>query len=128
MTTSTTSTPGIGAISVVGIPVTDQDSALEFYSGRLGFTVQTDMPLPGSEARWIMLTSGTGASIALVKASSDAPAGVETGIRFHTEDAVATHSALLARGVRVGEVLRWPGVPAMFQAFDGDGNRFEIVE
>jgi len=128
ITTSRTNTPGIGAISVVGIPVTDQDRALEFYAGRLGFTVQTDMPLPGSEARWIMLTSGTGASIALVKASVDAPAGVETGIRFHTEDAVATHSALLARGVRVGEVLRWPGVPAMFQAFDGDGNRFEIVE
>jgi len=25
-------------------------------------------------------------------------------------------------------VLPWLGVPAMFQAFDGDGNRFEIVE
>lgn len=128
MTTSTLNTPGIGAIKVVGIPVNDQDRALEFYSGRLGFTVQTDAPLPGSDARWIMLTSGTGASIALVKASLDAPAGVETGIRFHTDDADSTHAALLSRGVTVGEVLRWPGVPAMFQAFDGDGNRFEIVE
>ena len=128
MTTSTPSTPGIGAIKVVGIPVNNQDRALEFYSGRLGFTVQSDTPLPGSDARWIMLTSGTGASIALVKASIDAPTGVETGIRFHTDDATATHAALLSRGVRVGEVLRWPGVPAMFQAFDGDGNRFEIVE
>ena len=128
MNTSTTSTPGIGAITVVGIPVTDQDRALEFYSERLGFTTQSDTPLPGSDARWIMLTCGTGASIALVKASTDAPAGVETGLRFHTEDAAATRAALLSRGVRVGEVLRWPGVPAMFQAFDGDGNRFEIVE
>jgi catechol 2,3-dioxygenase-like lactoylglutathione lyase family enzyme len=128
MNTSTTSTPGIGAISVVGIPVNDQDRALEFYSGRLGFTVQTDTPLPGSDARWIMLTPGTGASIALVQASLDAAAGVDTGIRFHTDDADATHAALLPRGVRVGEVLRWPGVPAMFEAFDCDGNRFEIVE
>ena len=128
MKTSTPNTPGLGAITVVGIPVTDQDRALAFYSERLGFSVQTDMPLPGSDARWIMLTSGTGASIALVKASTDAPAGVETGIRFHTDDAAATHEALLSRGVEVGEVLRWPGVPAMFQAVDGDGNRFEIVE
>ena len=128
MSTSTPSTLGLGAITVVGISVADQDRSLEFYSGRLGFTVQTDMPLPGSDARWIMLTSGTGASIALVRASTDAPAGVETGIRFHTDDAAATYAALLCRGVEVGEVLRWPGVPAMFQAFDDDGNRFEIVE
>jgi len=128
MNTSTTSTSGIGAIRVVGIPVSDQDRALEFYSGRLGLTLQSDTPLPGSDARWIMLTPGAGASIALVKASVDAPAGVETGIRFHTADAAATRAALLSRGVRVSEVLRWPGVPPMFQAFDGDGNRFEIVE
>ena len=128
MNTSTTSTPDIGAITVVGIPVSDQDRALEFYSGRLGFTVQSDTPLPGAGERWIMLTSGAGASIALVKASADAPSGVETGIRFHTDDTTVTHAALLSRGVRVGEVLRWPGVPAMFQVFDGDGNRFEIVE
>jgi hypothetical protein len=94
----------------------------------LGFTVQTDTPLAASDARWIMLAPGTGASIALVKASIDAAAGVDTGVRFHTDDADATHAALLSRGVRVGEVQRWPGVPAMFQAFDCDGNRFEIVE
>jgi lactoylglutathione lyase len=128
MTTSTPGTPSIGAITLVGIPVDDQDRALEFYAECLGFTVQSDTPLPGSDARWLMLTSGSGASIALVKASSDAPAGVETGIRFHADDAAATHAALRSRGVRVGEVLRWPGVPAMFQAFDPDGNRFEIVE
>src|SRR5262249_32134621 len=55
-------------------------------------------------------------------------AGVETGIRFHAVDATATHPALLSRGVRLGEVLRWPGGPATFKAFDPDGNRCEIVE
>lgn len=31
-------------------------------------------------------------------------------------------------GVRVGEVLRWPGVPPMYVFHDPDGNRFEIVK
>jgi hypothetical protein len=30
--------------------------------------------------------------------------------------------------VEVGELLRWPGVPAMFALHDQDGNRLEIVE
>jgi lactoylglutathione lyase len=28
----------------------------------------------------------------------------------------------------VGEILRWPGVPAMFAFRDQDGNGMEIVE
>jgi len=31
-------------------------------------------------------------------------------------------------GVRLGELLHWPGVPPMFQVSDRDGNRFEIIE
>lgn len=67
-------------------------------------------------------------SIALVLATEDAPAGVETGIRFHTPDAAATHTALPSRDVIVGELLNWPGVPPMFQVSDHDGNRFEVIE
>jgi lactoylglutathione lyase len=32
------------------------------------------------------------------------------------------------RGVDVGELLRWPGVPPMYSFKDGDGNVFEVVE
>ena len=31
-------------------------------------------------------------------------------------------------GVEAGDVLRWPGVPPMFEFTDPDGNKFEIVE
>jgi hypothetical protein len=31
-------------------------------------------------------------------------------------------------GADVGELLRWPGVPAMFSLRDPDGNGLEIVE
>jgi predicted enzyme related to lactoylglutathione lyase len=63
-----------------------------------------------------------------VPAKPDAPAGVETGIRFETLDAERTHETLSRIGAVVGEVLRWPDVPAMFAAHDPDGNRFEVVE
>jgi hypothetical protein len=31
------------------------------------------------------------------------------------------------RGVDTGDLLRWPGVPPMFEFKDPDGNKFEIV-
>ncbi len=123
--------PLIGDVSVVGIPVADQDAALRFYVGTLGFTVQVDAAMPGG-GRWVMVAPGGSAggvvSVALVRATDEAPAGQETGIRFHTTDAEAAHAALTDRGVVVGELLRWPGVPAMFQVTDVDGNRFEVIE
>jgi lactoylglutathione lyase len=67
-------------------------------------------------------------TIALVRATDKNPAGVETGIRFVTPDADADHADLLARGVAADDVLRWPGVPAMFAFRDPDGNGYEIVE
>jgi lactoylglutathione lyase len=121
--------PDLRDIAVVGIPVADQERALRFYSDVLGFEVRVNVPLPELGSRWIMVAPhGASVSIALVAEREGVPSGVETGIRFSTSDAEATHAALEARGVRVGEVLRWPGVPPMFAAHDVDGNRFEIVE
>jgi hypothetical protein len=56
------------------------------------------------------------------------PTGVETGIRFTTGDAAAVHADLQARGVDLGELLSWPGVPPMFAVHDQDGNGLEITE
>ena len=120
---------GIVGISTIGIPVSDQDRALAFYRDVLGLEVRVDAPLPQLGSRWIMLAPpGSGVSVSLVAASEDAPAGVETGIRFEAVDAEAVHRRLHGQGVEVGELLRWPGVPAMFAAHDADGNRFEVVE
>jgi len=67
-------------------------------------------------------------TIALVPAREGAPTGVQTGIRLKTGDAAAVHADLQARGVEVGELLHWPGVPPMFELHDQDGNRLEIVQ
>ncbi|GAA2061613.1 VOC family protein [Leifsonia soli] len=120
---------GIVGVSTIGIPVSDQDRALAFYRDVLGLEVRVDAPLPQIGGRWIMLAPpGAAVSVSLVPAKPDAPAGVETGIRFEAVDAERAHETLAGSGTEVGEMLRWPGVPAMFAAHDPDGNRFEVVE
>lgn len=123
-----------GAVSVtglatVGIPVSDQDRALDFYLGTLGLEKLLDVPTPEG-TRWIMVAppGSAGTSLALVAAHGEVRAGVETGIRLTTPDAQGAREVLAARGVGVGDLLRWPGVPAMFAFRDQDGNGLELVE
>ena len=115
-------------VRTVGVAVTKQDRALEFYVDRLGFEKRLDVPM-GQGARWIEVAPpGATTSIALIPAHDGVPAGVETGVRFTTEDADADHAELRSRGVDADEILRWDGVPAMFAFRDQDGNGLEIVE
>ena len=116
-------------VRTVGVPVTDQDRALEFYLGKLGFEKRLDAPLEEFDGRWIEVAPpGATTTIALVPTREDVPTGVETGIRLTTPDAAAAHADLETRGVDVGELLRWPGVPPMFAIRDQDGNGLEVVE
>jgi catechol 2,3-dioxygenase-like lactoylglutathione lyase family enzyme len=50
------------------------------------------------------------------------------GIRFTSNDVEAAHAAPQAAGVDADEILRWPGVPAMFAWRDPDGNVFSVTE
>jgi catechol 2,3-dioxygenase-like lactoylglutathione lyase family enzyme len=119
----------ISDIRTVGVPVTDQDRSLDFYLTKLGFEKRLDAPF-GEGQRWIEVAPpGAATTIALVPVREGVPAGVETGIRFTTEDADADHAALRARGVDTDpEIMRWPDVPAMFSFGDPDANRLVIVE
>jgi catechol 2,3-dioxygenase-like lactoylglutathione lyase family enzyme len=119
----------ITGVRTVGVPVTDQDRALAFYVGKLGFEKRLDTPLEQFGGRWIEVApAGTEMTVALVPTRDGRPTGVETGVRFTTRDAAAVHADLQTRGVDVGELLRWPGVPPMFAVRDQDGNGLEIVE
>jgi len=91
-----TATARITGIHTVGVPVTDQDKALGFYTGLLGLSTRMDVPMGGG-GRWIEVAAeGVPTSIALTLAKESVPAGVETGVRFTTADADAFHARLEA--------------------------------
>jgi catechol 2,3-dioxygenase-like lactoylglutathione lyase family enzyme len=112
-------------IGTVGIPVGDQDKALEFFTGTLGFEKRLDLRA-GADFRWVTVAApGAVVTVALIAGGA---VGQDTGIRFLVPDAEAEHTAMRERGIEVGDLLRWPGVPPMYEFKDPDGNRFEIVE
>ena len=115
-------TTRITGVGTIGVPVTDQDRALEFYVDKLGFEKRRDMPF--GAGRWIEVAPpGSPTTIALV------PTGVPGGIRLATGDADADHTDLRARGVDVDpEVMRLPDAPPMFGLRDPDGNSLILVE
>ncbi len=117
----------ITGVRTVSIPVEDQDAALRFYVDTLGFTTVRDNPTPNG-GRWIELAPGTNdVIVTLEPAPPDVTRGA-VGIRFTTDDAEAAHAELQAAAVDADEILRWPGVPAMFSFRDPDGNAFSITE
>ena len=55
------------------IPVSDQDKALEFYTGKLDFEVRADAPM-GDGNRWLEVApTGSSASVALMPPREGAP-------------------------------------------------------
>ena len=118
----------ITTIRTVAVPVRDQDRTIEFFVERLGFELRMDAEL-AEGFRWAEVAPpGSPASVAVVAASDELPAGVDTGIRFVATDAEAEHASMTEQDVRVGELLRWPDVPLMFEFEDLDGNVFYVAE
>ena len=115
-------------VRTIGINVADQDAAIGFYVSTLGFEKRLDAPISPT-MRWIEVAPpGAATSIALQATEDAADVGGDTGIRFTVPDADAEHAAMRKRGVNVGEMLRWDGVPPMYTIDDPDGNRFYVVE
>jgi catechol 2,3-dioxygenase-like lactoylglutathione lyase family enzyme len=118
----------ITTIRTIAIPTQDQDRAVAFFVDRLGFEPRMDAELREG-FRWVEVAPpGSDVSVAIVTAGPELPAGVDTGIRFVTTDAEAQHAAMEQQGVDVDEILRWPGVPAMFSFRDLDGNTYYLAE
>ncbi|WP_353707846.1 VOC family protein [Cellulosimicrobium sp. ES-005] len=121
-------TTHLTGVHTVAVPVTDQDRALAYYTGALGFEVRMDGELQEG-FRWIEVAPpGAATSVALVAAGDGLPAGIDTGIRLTTTDAAGDHATLTAAGASTGELLAWEGVPPMFSLRDVDGNTLYVME
>src|ERR1700748_1686159 len=123
---------GLKEVSLVCIPCPDQERALDFYVGKLGFEKRTDTPFGGGY-RWIEVypPNGTaGIALAPPPPGSDAKDGIDTGITITTDDVDATHARLKEAGVDVDpEVARYGDpVPPMFWLRDHDANSLIVVQ
>jgi catechol 2,3-dioxygenase-like lactoylglutathione lyase family enzyme len=117
----------IKAMKFVGVPVSDQQRALDFYTQKLGFRVITDQPFDDHQ-RWIELGVGrSGAGITLFTPPEHKNRiGTFTGISFVADDVQATFRDLKAKGVvfkQDPQEADW-GTFAMFA--DPDGNTFVL--
>ena len=118
----------IKAMKFVGVPVSDQDRALEFYTRKLGFRIITDQPM-GPGQRWIEIGVGRNGSSGLAlftPPGHENRIGTFTGISFVADDVKATWKELTAKGVKFVQEPKeadW-GTSAIFA--DPDGNQFVL--
>lgn len=128
--TDTQAPTRISQVATTIVPVSDQDRAIEFYTGTLGFEKRADIPM-GEAMRWVEVAPpGAATTIAIVPPREGEPTGVQTRVAFGTDDVDADHASLKAQGVDVDEeVSRMGGtVPPMFWFRDQDANSFLIVQ
>jgi catechol 2,3-dioxygenase-like lactoylglutathione lyase family enzyme len=122
----------VSKINTVVIPVADQDAAIDFYVGKLGFEKRTDIPF-GERYRWVEVAPDEAAqtTIALAPPPPDRPqtGNLQTGIGLHTEDIDSYHADLKAAGVDVDAEVSHMGdpVPPMFWLRDPEGNALIVV-
>ena len=118
----------ITRVGTVIVPVSDQDRALEFYVGTLGFEKRLEAPF-GDGMRWIEVAPAGSTTTIALPPQGDAPVGVDTGIRLRTDSAADDHALLKAAGVDVDQVQRMGDpVPPMFFFRDPDGNNYFVAE
>jgi catechol 2,3-dioxygenase-like lactoylglutathione lyase family enzyme len=127
---SPTDATTVSNIGVAMFTVADQDAALDFYTGKLGFELRGDDRFgDNGEMRWLEVAPpGSKARLAL-----NPPMGAEPGgssIAVETADAVAEHTRLSAiGGIDLDpEPMQTPGAPLMFMLRDPDGNTVVVVE
>lgn len=123
-------------ITHTSVFVDDQQKALLFYTGKLGFLVKHDIPVEGG--RWLTLVSPQAPEgVELVLEPSDHPAVgpfkaalVEDGIPFTSfgvEDVRTTHERLAHKGVRFVQEPTTTGPVTTAVLDDTCGNLIQIA-
>jgi catechol 2,3-dioxygenase-like lactoylglutathione lyase family enzyme len=117
----------IRGIKFVGVPVSDQDVALKFWTEAVGMKVTTDQPF-NDKQRWIELkVPGADTGIALFTPEGhEDRIGQFQSISFWSDDVFATADAMKKKGVVFAQDPKkehW-GTSAVFK--DPDGNMYVL--
>lgn len=116
-------------LSVVSVPVTDQDRAKSFYAEKLGFAAEVDGSF-GEGMRWVMLRPpGSATAITLVTWFDTMPAGSLKGSVLSCDDLDKTLADLAARGVGFNEHEVQEAPWGRWKTFDDpDGNGWVLQQ
>jgi catechol 2,3-dioxygenase-like lactoylglutathione lyase family enzyme len=115
-------------VTVVSVPVSDQERAKSFYLDRLGFElVRDDASVPG--LRWLQVKpAGSATSLTLVDWFDSMPAGSVRGLVLAVDNLAGEYERLSAHGVEFDtppQQQPW-GTEAVFR--DPDGNEFVLQQ
>jgi catechol 2,3-dioxygenase-like lactoylglutathione lyase family enzyme len=112
--------------------VRDQDEALAFYVGVLGFELVEDTQLAAK--RWVRIRAGA-AGLVLRRATTEAQlalVGNQTGgsvlLFIETDDFIRTHAHLIAHGVRFVEAPRQEPYGTVAVCLDLYGNKIDLIQ
>lgn len=113
-------------VTVVSVPVSDQQAAKAFYVNSLGFEVITEAKF-GDDLQWIQVgPAGGQASLTLVTWFDQMPAGSLRGLVIETEDLDQDYERLTASGVSfLGPPSPQPG-GTFATLMDPDGNQISL--
>jgi catechol 2,3-dioxygenase-like lactoylglutathione lyase family enzyme len=109
-------------LELIGVPVTDVDAAIAFYTEKCGFVLDHDHAV-SDEIRFVQVTPpGSACSIAFGKGVSEMKPGSLDGLQCVVADADAAREELAGRGVDVSDVDEQPwGRFVYFKDPDGNG-------
>jgi predicted enzyme related to lactoylglutathione lyase len=113
-------------LTVVSVPVADQDAAKAFYTEQLGFELRAEAAF-GDDLRWIQVgPAGSQASLTLVTWFDEMPAGSLRGLVIETDDLDGDYARLTENGVRfLGPPSPQPG-GTFATLVDPDGNHISL--
>lgn len=119
----------ISKMRFVSITVTDIDQALDFYTGKLGFRLLRQMPLPDGNQFVMVQPAEGGSNLVFSLPIPGRPHAPAVAISFETADVNATCAELTAKGVqftRQPTRTPWGGWEAAF--VDPSGNSYMLHE
>jgi len=127
-------------VKVIGVPVQDQEKALEFYTSKLGFIKKVDVPLD-KDSRWLTVVSKEeqdGAEVLLEPspnhfkpAKEYQKALFEAGIpytQFNVDNVQQEYERLISLGVEFSVKPTEMGTVKIAVFNDTCGNNIQIVE
>lgn len=117
----------IKQVEFLGIHVANQDRALKFYTEKLGFKLERDQPMGGSQ-RWISLKlpgAETGVVLYTPEGQEDR-IGTFVNTSFKVDDVHKTYEELKAKGVQFADTPKKESWGSYVTMKDSEGNQIVL--